>query len=112
MPHSDCHCRFSELALLLPCTNITFIVFGKPAFELVNIAHMRHKGSLATKETVWSYTAPESTGGSSIEIKLYSKSESWTKHVLEELKPDALIGLNAGLLTYPAWKAPLNASLR
>jgi hypothetical protein len=40
------------------------------------------------------------TGGGSIEIKLYSKTESWTVDVLKELKPDALIGLNAGLATY------------
>ena len=31
--------------------------------------------------------------------------------VLNELKPDALIGLNAGLATYDAWMEPLRASL-
>jgi hypothetical protein len=107
----DCHCRFSELALLLPCTDITLIVFGKPAFELVKKAHKSRKVSLATRETVWSYTAPGSTGGSSINIKLYSKSEYWTVDVLEELKPDALIGLNAGLATYNRWAEPIKASI-
>jgi hypothetical protein len=75
------------------------------------MAHKNHNGSLATKETVWSYTAPESTGGGSIEIKLYSKSEYWTVDVLEELEPDALIGLNAGLATYDPWEEPVQASI-
>jgi hypothetical protein len=75
------------------------------------MAHKRHTGSLATKKTVWRYTAPESTGGGSIEIKLYSKSEHWTEDVLEELKPDALVGLNAGLISYGAWIPLLSASL-
>ncbi|KIM34991.1 hypothetical protein M413DRAFT_14796 [Hebeloma cylindrosporum] len=57
-------------------------------------AHKNYQGSLATQDTVWSYTAPQATGGGSIEIKLYSKIESWTADVLKALKPDALIGIN------------------
>jgi hypothetical protein len=91
--------------------DITLIFFGKPAFELVKRAHKTHQGSLATKDTVWSYTAPQATGGGSIEIKLYSKTEYWTVDVLEELEPDALIGLNAGLATYEMWIEPVKASL-
>ena len=103
--------RFSELALLLPCTDITIIVFGKPAYELVRKARKGHPGSLATKDTVWSYNAPKVTGGGTIEIKIYSKSERWNKAVLKEYKPDVLVGLNAGLFTYGAWGDPLTSSL-
>ena len=91
--------------------DITLIVFGKPAFQLVKKAHRSHQGSLATKETVWSYTAPDATGGGSIKIKLYSKSQYWTADVLKQLKPDALIGLNAGLATYSTWMETVRTSL-
>jgi len=91
--------------------DITLIVFGKPAFELVKRAHKSHQGSLATKDIVWSYTAPQATGGGSIKIKLHSKAEYWTIDVLKELKPDALIGLNAGLSAYKMWVGPVGASL-
>jgi len=103
--------RFSELALLLPCSDITFIVFGEPTFDLVKKAHENHKDSLATKAVVWSYTAPQTTGNGSINIKLYSKSKYWTKDVLKELKPDVLVGLNAGLIIYSKWVEPVQASL-
>jgi hypothetical protein len=87
-------------------------MFGKPAFDLVKKARKSHKGSLATRDVVWSYAAPQATGGGSIKIKLYSKSPYWTADVLKELKPDSLIGLNAGLRTYPSlWKEPVRASL-
>ena len=51
------------------------------------------------------------TGGGTVKIKIYSKSESWNKAVLKEYKPDVLVGLNAGLFTYGAWGDPLTSSL-
>jgi hypothetical protein len=95
--------RFSELALLLPCTDITLIFFGRTVPDLVRKARRSHPGSLATNDTVWSYTAPEVAGSGSIKIKLYSKSEHWIPGVLKHHKPDALVGLNSGLFTYDAW---------
>jgi hypothetical protein len=38
LPSTDSYGRLSELALLLPGMDITFFVFGKPAFELVKKA--------------------------------------------------------------------------
>ncbi|KAH9939853.1 hypothetical protein B0H21DRAFT_29837 [Amylocystis lapponica] len=96
---------FSELALLLAHTDITIVFFGKAVSDLVSTARQKHPGSLATKDIVWSYFAPEVTGGGSIKIKLHSQSETWTPQAIGP-KPDALVGLNAGLLSYSEWCAP------
>jgi hypothetical protein len=99
--------RFSELALLLPRTDITLIFFGRSAFNLVHEARAKHPDSLAAKDIVWSYTAPEVAGGGSVDIKLYSKSIHWDMDVTQDSIPDVLVGLNAGLMTYSEWKSPL-----
>ncbi|EIM81032.1 uncharacterized protein STEHIDRAFT_67171 [Stereum hirsutum FP-91666 SS1] len=99
---------FSELALLLPEIHIEFTVFGKPAYDLVKTARISHPSSLATKDVVWSYTAPKRTGGGSINIRLYSSEEYWTRTVLGVERgpikiPDAIIATNADLTTHESW---------
>ncbi|KAF7972892.1 hypothetical protein HWV62_16692 [Athelia sp. TMB] len=92
---------FSELALLLPNTDIELEVFGKPAFDLVHQARKNYPDSIATNDIVWSYTAPRKCGGGSINIKLHAKDENWTRTTLGPSGPDdipqAMVGLNAGL---------------
>jgi hypothetical protein len=100
--------RFSELALLLPNTDITLIFFGKAAYDLVHNARKNHTGSLATKDVVWSYTAPKKTGGGSIDIQLYSGSENWNRGIVADgAMPDVIVGLNAGLFSYSTWNEPI-----
>jgi len=99
---------FSELALLLPYTDIKLVFFGEPVQNLVQQAKKDLPGSLATKNIVWSYTAPEETGKGSIEIELYSEGASWTRLVpANERVPDAMVGLNAGLVSYRGWSEPI-----
>ncbi|EDR04547.1 uncharacterized protein LACBIDRAFT_304320 [Laccaria bicolor S238N-H82] len=99
---------FSELALLLPNTDLTLIFFGKVVHDLVITARKRYPGSLATKDTVWNYTAPKETGGGSISIKLWAEAELWTRAVLDAGEyPDAIVAINAGLCAYESWADPI-----
>ncbi|KZP24589.1 hypothetical protein FIBSPDRAFT_918746 [Athelia psychrophila] len=102
---------FSELALLLPNTDIELLIFGKPAHDLAHKARKSHPGSIASNDIVWSYTAPLECGGGSINIRLYSKAENWTRSALGATKlehvPDAMVGLNAGILNYRSWRDPI-----
>jgi len=78
------------------------------AQDLVKIARKRYPGSLATKDTVWSYTAPKETGGGSISIKLWAEAEIWTRAVLDVGEyPDAIVAINAGLCAYENWSDPI-----
>jgi hypothetical protein len=101
--------RFSELALLLPNTDITMVIFGQAVFDLVRVAKKEKLGSLATRDIVWSYNAPKKSGGGSIEIKLHSHQASWTREtvLINQNKPDAMIGCNAGIFSYAGWEDPV-----
>ncbi|TFY73667.1 hypothetical protein EWM64_g10345 [Hericium alpestre] len=107
---------FSELALLLPNTHIDLTMFGKAAYDLVRMARKTKAGSVAAKDTVWSYTAPKVVGGGSIDVRLHAEGENWSRTVVENevtgevTMPDALIGLNAGLISYSTWQEPLMCS--
>ena len=101
---SYCITRFSELALLLPNTNIQLVLFGKAGCDLVRLASSEYHGSVATNDIVWDYTAPRKSGGGSIKIKIYSKGEIWNRDVAESGPlPDVMVGLNAGILSYRTW---------
>ncbi|TFY74497.1 hypothetical protein EWM64_g9515 [Hericium alpestre] len=103
---------FSELALLLPDTHIDLVIYGKAAYDLVQMACKDFPQSIATRDIVWSYTAPKKTGGGSIEIRLAGDSDTWSRHdIIDKRKrPDALLGLNAGLLSYTTWSEPMQFS--
>ena len=78
------------------------------AYDLVNVARERYPGSLATKVTVWNYTAPKETGGGCISIKLWAEAEMWTRAVLDVGEyPDAIVAINAGLCAYENWFDPI-----
>ncbi|KAG2754541.1 hypothetical protein P692DRAFT_20770040 [Suillus brevipes Sb2] len=98
---------FSELALLLPYTDIKMTFFGVAVHSLVNKAK---KNSVAMKakqnEPVYAYTSPASCGASTLSVFLHGDHENWDPRLpfLLGSKPDAIVGLNAGLTSYPAWQ--------
>lgn len=99
---------FSELTLLLPNTDIELVVFGKAGYNLVRLAKKEYRGSIATNDIVWNYTAPRKSGGGSINIRIHSATEDWTRTVvMSGSKPDAMVGLNAGILSYHSWGDPI-----
>ena len=95
--------RFSELALLLPNTDIQLVFFGKPGYDLVHWARKEYPGCIATNDIVWNYTAPRKSGGGSIKIQIHSKDENWNRNVAQSSLPDVMVGLNAGIMAYHTW---------
>jgi hypothetical protein len=95
------------LALLLPYTDIKMTLFGVAVHSLVNKAK---KNSVAMKakqhEPVYAYTSPASCGASTLSIFLHGDHEIWDPRLpfLLGSKPDAIVGPNAGLTSYPAWQ--------
>ncbi|KAJ7289740.1 hypothetical protein C8J57DRAFT_434217 [Mycena rebaudengoi] len=111
---------FSELALLLPNTHINLTVFSPATHDLLGHAKQRYPRSIAARDgPVWEYTAPRLTGGGSIAITLYHAPPRplnvplqlrpftgvWERSVmmLAPKDPDALVALNAGILSYSTW---------
>ncbi|KAG1801405.1 uncharacterized protein HD556DRAFT_1438436 [Suillus plorans] len=98
---------FSELALLLPHTDIKMTFFGIAVHSIVSKAK---KNSIAMKakqnEPVYTYTSPASCGASTLSLFLHGDHENWDPRLplLLGSKPDAIVGLNAGLTSYPAWQ--------
>ncbi|KAF9229504.1 hypothetical protein BS17DRAFT_771549 [Gyrodon lividus] len=97
---------FSELALLLPYTDIKLTFFG---FAVHGIVQQAKKKSIAAKakrnEPVYTYTSPASMGGSTLLIYLHGEHENWDPRFasITDDTPDAIVALNAGLLAYKAW---------
>ncbi|KAJ6572604.1 hypothetical protein B0H10DRAFT_1007389 [Mycena sp. CBHHK59/15] len=103
---------FSELALLLPYTDIKLVMFGVSVRTIVSKANLSHPNSLAVKASatfpVYSYTAPEESGSGRIQIFLHGSADLRVPaDAAPELsvfgKPDAIFAPNAGLGSYPAW---------
>ncbi|KAI9572790.1 hypothetical protein HD554DRAFT_2167814 [Boletus coccyginus] len=97
---------FSELALLLPYTDIKLTFFG---YAVHGIVQKASKKSIAAKakrnEPVYTYRSPVSMGQSTLAIYLDGDHENWEPRfasVTDNL-PDAIVGHNAGLLSYKAW---------
>jgi hypothetical protein len=85
-------------------------LFGVAVHSLVKKAK---KNSIAMKakqnQPVYTYTSPASCGASTLSIFLYGDHENWDpQHPFIRYihnKPDAVVGLNAGLINYPAWQS-------
>ncbi|KAF9070549.1 hypothetical protein BDP27DRAFT_589347 [Rhodocollybia butyracea] len=93
---------FSELALLIPNTDIVMVFFGQACKKLCEIAKTeKYEGCLARKEIVYHYTAPVYLGGSTFQAKLFGSEDLYSP---EHAKPDALISENAGLFAYTTWQ--------
>lgn len=58
---------------------------------------------------MWSYTAPKKSGGGTIKVNIYHKLDDWGRLVplQDGMVPDAMVGLNAGLMSYQGWGEPL-----
>ncbi|KAJ7743693.1 hypothetical protein DFH07DRAFT_777308 [Mycena maculata] len=107
---------FSELALLLPNTHINLTIFSPATHALPGTATRQYPRSIAVRAgPVWEYTAPRSTGGSSIAISLYREKPrppilrelkvrpftgAWDRSVymLVPVVPAAVVAPNAGIL--------------
>jgi hypothetical protein len=90
---------FGELALLLPNTDIDIMMFGKCPYD---IACQAKPHSLAAQKYAYEYRAPDQCGSGSIRIQLYKSSPIWDPVDIlpQQMIPDVLIGLNAGLSSY------------
>ena len=99
--------RFSELALLLPYHDIKLVLFGASVARIVKEAK-KTPGSLATKSPTFTYTAPPECGSGSVSIHLHSKSDFWS--TTNNVRPDALIACNAGLMSYSEWHPVIQAA--
>ncbi|KAJ7639138.1 hypothetical protein FB45DRAFT_421647 [Roridomyces roridus] len=105
---------FAELALLLPYTDISLIMFGPAVHKIVSEAKESHPKSLAARVSptspVFSYTAPEASGAGQIQIFLHGSDPHWMPADADAALssysgvPSALIAPNAGLSSYPAWR--------
>ncbi|KAJ6524409.1 hypothetical protein DFH09DRAFT_1372161 [Mycena vulgaris] len=104
---------FSELALLIPNVDIFLTLFGPACKTLCDIAAQKYPGSLATKGTVFKYTAPTALGGSTLRVKIDGR-ENYGLEGTED-RPDALVlfmptslAENAGLFAYMTWQIVYN----
>jgi hypothetical protein len=102
--------RFGELALLFPNTDIDIVMFGSSAY---NVIRQAKPSAIAAQKYAYEFCAPEQCGSGSIRIQLYKESAMWDPIDIlsRQMIPDALIGLNAGMSTFPAWR-PLFATSR
>ncbi|KAJ7440285.1 hypothetical protein B0H11DRAFT_1827949 [Mycena galericulata] len=95
---------FGELALLLPNTDISLIMFGHGVADLLAKAQ-GNSLCLAAQPVVFGYTAPKVSGGGSIRISL-ARERFWKDATLARQglqRPDAMVACNAGLRSYPEW---------
>ncbi|KAH7924881.1 hypothetical protein BV22DRAFT_1012344 [Leucogyrophana mollusca] len=98
---------FSELALLLPYTDIKLTFFGPAVHHIVKQAKENSLVMKATRnEPVYTYTGPSSCGKGTLAIYLHGEHENWDPRLpaLTNSFPDAIVAPNAGLLSYPAWQ--------
>ncbi|KAJ6583785.1 hypothetical protein B0H10DRAFT_2096488 [Mycena sp. CBHHK59/15] len=103
---------FSELALLLPYTDIKIVMFGQAVHAIVTKAKESHPKGLAAQASptspVYLYNAPEECGSGRIQIFLHGTADHWVPADADPKlstygKPDAIVSPNAGLGSYPAW---------
>ncbi|KDQ63825.1 hypothetical protein JAAARDRAFT_119592 [Jaapia argillacea MUCL 33604] len=100
---------FAELALLLPYYDIQFVMFGVAVRDIVRLAKQSHTKSLLSKAVsagrpIYEYTAPPTLGSSTLSVHLYGECENWGDPDCDlSTAPDVVVGMNAGLLSYPAW---------
>ena len=102
--------RFSELALLLPHTDIELVFFGPGVHDIVQQSRQFPQSLAAQtsypKKPIYTYVSPNALGASSLNVYLHGRSEYWNPDELAESNiptPDAVIAANAGLTSYPAW---------
>ncbi|KAJ6524408.1 hypothetical protein DFH09DRAFT_1329468 [Mycena vulgaris] len=100
---------FSELALLIPNSEIILTFFGPACKTLCDIAAQKYPAALATKSTVFEYTAPAALGGSTLRVKIDGRENYGLKGTDD--MPDSLAE-NAGLFAYMTWQIVYNYAAR
>ncbi|KAF8140079.1 hypothetical protein EV363DRAFT_1392999 [Boletus edulis] len=97
---------FSELALLFPYTDIKLTFFGYAVHAIVQKAKKKSIAAKAKRnEPVYTYRSPVSMGQGTLAIYLDGEHENWDPRFVSILNnlPDAIVALNAGLLSYKTW---------
>lgn len=100
------------MALLFPYTDLDLILFGTGLGALKAQASSK-PSCLASRPFIYTYAAPEVSGGGKVRIALCQSGLLWDGMDVARLrndKPDALIALNAGLGAYLEWLPVLYAS--
>ncbi|KAJ6558212.1 hypothetical protein B0H19DRAFT_1376690 [Mycena capillaripes] len=94
---------FSELALLIPNTDITMTFFGPACKRLCDLA-AQYPESLANNSTVFEYIAPAPPGGSTLRVKISGRADLYDLKSYDA-QPDAIISENSGLFAYISWQS-------
>ncbi|KAJ7666809.1 hypothetical protein DFH06DRAFT_1085985 [Mycena polygramma] len=100
---------FGELALLLPNTDLSLVLFGPGVANLLKKVP-QNPLCLAAQPTVFQYTAPKISGGGSISISLWRRGDFWDYDQVR--RPDAMVACNAGLSSYPQTWMPVVLAAR
>ncbi|KAJ6448958.1 hypothetical protein C8R47DRAFT_1171845 [Mycena vitilis] len=103
-----------ELALLLPNTDLSLVLFGPGVANLLKKVP-QNQLCLAAQPTVFQYTAPKLSGGGSISISLWRRGAFWDYPYLatgQFQRPDAMVACNAGLSSYPETWMPVVLTAR
>lgn len=87
------------------------MLFGPGVFRLLIDAE-EDEDCLASQPYVYTYKAPDISGGSTIRISLSDAGPIWGDHEIHSSsnRPDAMIALNANLSAYGPWQLALLAS--
>lgn len=82
------------------------VLFGPVVRALTMMAARHHPSSPAAQPVAYEYTAPGESGGGSITVSLDGEQPYYTRAspgTSSDQWPNAIIGLNAGLIAYPQW---------
>jgi hypothetical protein len=102
---------FEELAYLIPGIDLT-LVFVSPATKAICDEALTRPRSLIRKNKydILDFHAPPESGSGRIRIKLDSSQEYF--FIKPDFVPDAAVGLNARLVSYPQWSNTMYMLLR
>ena len=92
--------------MLLPYTDIKLTFFGYAVYKIVQKANKKSIAAKAKRnEPVYTYRSPASMGQSTLAIYLDGDHENWDPRFTSIIStlPDAIVALNAGLLSYKTW---------
>lgn len=91
---------------MLPHTDIKLTFFGLTVHAIIQKANKKSIAAKAKRnEPVYTYSSPASMGRSTLSLYLYGEHENWDPRFVSIANdiPDAIVALNAGLLSYKAW---------
>ena len=104
---------FSELAFLMPSIDLTLVMMSPAAKAICDKAKASFPKSILSKSpdfTVLDFK--DESGGGRIRIQLNSEASYFHEIRTFFSFPDAILGLNAGLASYPTWNLTMVDILR